>query len=101
MADRRRSTAYALDQILARIRVLIVDDHIAMRTGLKFFLRAFDDLELVGEAASGEQALYLCSQVKPDVVLMDLAMPGMNGVSATHAIYRSWPQIKVIALAGL
>jgi two-component system, NarL family, response regulator LiaR len=92
--------SYPLDQISPRIRVLIVDDQVAIRTGLKFFLLAFDDLELVGEAANGEQALYLCGEIKPDVVLMDLDMPGMDGVSATRAIYQNWPQIKVIALTG-
>jgi NarL family two-component system response regulator LiaR len=71
-----------------------------VRTGLKFFLLAFDDLELVGEAANGEQALCLCAEVEPDVVLMDLDMPGMNGISATHTIHQCWPQIKVIVLTG-
>lgn len=88
------------DQISPPIRVLIVDDQVAIRTGLKFFLLAYDDLELVGEAADGEQALYLCGETRPDVVLMDLVMPGINGVSAIHAIHRSWPQIKVIALTA-
>jgi NarL family two-component system response regulator LiaR len=89
-----------LDQISLPIRVLIIDDQLAMRTALKFFLLAFDDLELVGEAANGEQALHLCDEVKPDVVLMDLDMPGMDGISATRAIHQNWPQIKVIALAS-
>jgi NarL family two-component system response regulator LiaR len=91
---------YPLNQISPHIRVLIVDDQIIVRTGLKFFLLAFDDLELVGEAANGEQALYLCGEAKPDVVLMDLDMPGMDGVNATRAIHRYCPQIKVIALTG-
>jgi DNA-binding NarL/FixJ family response regulator len=80
--------------------VLVVDDQADVRTGLKFFLLAFDDFEWVGEAANGEQALLLCSQVNPDVVLMDLAMPGMNGVNAIRSIHTGWPQIKVIALTG-
>ena len=88
------------NQISPPIRVLIVDDQLAMRTALKFFLLAFDDLELASEAANGEQALRLCGEVKPDVVLMDLDMPGMDGISATRAIHQDWPQIKVIALAG-
>jgi NarL family two-component system response regulator LiaR len=85
---------------LDRIRVLIVDDHSVVRTGLKLFLMAYDDLELVGEAANGEQAARLCGEVRPDVVLMDLVMPGMDGVAATRAIREHSPGIKVIALTS-
>lgn len=84
----------------ARIRVLITDDHDLVRTGLKFFLLASDDLELIGEAASGEEAVQLCAQLHPDVVLMDLIMPGMNGVAATQAIHGCWPDIQVIILTN-
>ena len=83
-----------------RIRVIIVDDHAVVRGGLRLFLLAFEDLELVGEAGSGEQALRLCEQAQPDVVLMDLAMPGMNGVQATQKIRKDHPQIQVIALTS-
>jgi NarL family two-component system response regulator LiaR len=82
------------------IRVLIVDDHAVVRTGLKFFVQAFDGLELVGEAASGEQALRLCEQIQPDVVLMDLVMPGMDGVAATRAVRQRYPDIQIIALTS-
>ena len=82
------------------IRVLIVDDHDVVRTGLKFFVQAFDDLELVGEADSGQQALCLCAQVQPDVVLMDLMMPEMDGISTTRAIRQDCPDIQVIALTS-
>ena len=82
------------------IRVLIVDDHDVVRTGLKFFVQAFDDLELVGEADSGQQALSLCAQVQPDVVLMDLVMPEMDGISTTRAIRQGCPEIQVIALTS-
>ncbi len=82
------------------IRVLIADDHAVVRNGLKFFLLAFDDLELVGEAANGEQALRLCARVQPDVVLMDLVMPGMDGISATRAIHQRYPGIQIIALTS-
>lgn len=82
------------------IRVMIVDDHALVRGGLRVFLLAFDDLELVGEAASGEEALRLCKQLQPDVVLMDLVMPGMDGVAATRAIRERWPQIQVVALTS-
>jgi NarL family two-component system response regulator LiaR len=63
-------------------------------------LLAFDDLEWAGEAVNGEQALYLCSKVKPDVVLMDLVMPGIDGISTTRTIHQYWPQIKIIALTS-
>lgn len=82
------------------IRVMIVDDHALVRSGLRVFLLAFDDLELVAEAASGEEALRLCKQLQPDVVLMDLVMPEMDGVAATRAIRERWPQIQVIALTS-
>jgi NarL family two-component system response regulator LiaR len=82
------------------IRIMIVDDHALVRNGLRVFLLAFDDLKLVGEAASGEEALRLCKQLQPDVVLMDLVMPGMDGVATTRAIRESWPQIQVVALTS-
>jgi len=82
------------------IRLLIVDDHAVMRTGLKLFLMAFDDLDLVGEAAGGEEAVQLCGRVHPDVVLMDLAMPGMDGATATQAIRRQYPGSQVIVLTN-
>jgi two-component system, NarL family, response regulator LiaR len=82
------------------IRVLIVDDHSLVRTGLKLFLMAFDDLELVGEASSGEEAIQVCCTLEPDVVLMDLAMPGVGGVAATRSIREQCPQVRVIALTN-
>ena len=82
------------------IRVLIVDDHRVVRSGLAAFLMAFDDLELVGEAANGKDAVHLCGQVRPDVVLMDLMMPEMDGAVATHAIRQQYPRIQVIALTS-
>jgi len=83
-----------------RIRVLLVDDHAVVRSGLGAFLLAFDDLELVGEASGGEEAVRLCPQVRPDVVLMDLVMPGMDGAAATRAIRQRCPHIQVIALTS-
>jgi NarL family two-component system response regulator LiaR len=82
------------------IRVLIVDDHAVVRSGLKSFFSAYDDLECVGEASSGEIAIAVCDQVKPDVVLMDLVMPGMNGAEATEAIRTRCPDIRVMALTS-
>lgn len=83
-----------------RIRVLVVDDHAVVRRGLMTFLTAFDDLEMAAEAGSGEEAVQCCATIKPDVVLMDLVMPGMNGASATRAISQQWPHIRVIALTS-
>lgn len=82
------------------IRVLIADDHALVRTGLKLFLSAFEDLALVGEAGSGEEAVRLCSCAGTDVVLMDLKMPGMGGVAATRAIREKCPHTRVIALTN-
>ena len=83
-----------------RIRVLLVDDHAVVRSGLSAFLLAYDDLELAGEASSGEGAIRRCQQLQPDVVLMDLVMPGMDGAAATRAIRQQFPQIQVIALTS-
>lgn len=82
------------------IRVMIVDDHAVVRGGLKFFLLGFDDLELAGEAEDGEEALRLCDQLHPDVILMDMMMPGIDGAAATQAIRQRYPQVQVIALTG-
>jgi len=82
------------------IRVLLVDDHAVVRSGLSAFLLAFDDLDLVGEAGSGEEAVQQCGRLQPDVVLMDLVMPGMDGAQATHAIRERCPDVQVIALTS-
>lgn len=82
------------------IRVLIIDDPAQARSGLRLFLLAFDDLELVGEAASGEEALRLCAQVRPDVVLMDLLVPGLDAPCLTYSIRQRSPQVQVIALTS-
>ena len=82
------------------IGVMIVDDHNVVRSGLSAFLMVFDDLEFVGEAGSGEEAVRLCDRVNPDVVLMDLVMPGMDGAQTTKAIREKCPDIQVIALTS-
>ena len=83
-----------------RIRVLIVDDHGVVRSGLAAFLCVYDDLELVGEASSGRDAVRACAQLRPDVVLMDLMMPEMDGATASGAIRQAYPQIQIIALTS-
>jgi two-component system, NarL family, response regulator LiaR len=82
------------------IRVLVVDDHPMVRRGLTAFLDAFDELELAGEAESGEAAIQLCAKLKPDVILMDLVMPDMNGATATRTIREQYPDVQVIALTS-
>jgi NarL family two-component system response regulator LiaR len=82
------------------IRVLIVDDHSMLRRGLRFFLKGFDDLELVGEAASAQEAIQLCDEIQPDVVLMDMVMPDVDGAEATRIIRSRCSQIQVIALTS-
>ena len=82
------------------IRVMIVDDHDMVRRGLATFLRVKADLELVGEASNGEEALQVCEQVQPDVILMDLVMPKMSGADATRIIRERCPQVQVIALTS-
>ena len=82
------------------IRVMIVDEHDMVRRGLAAFLKVKADLELVGEARDGLEALQVCERVQPDVILMDLVMPRMNGVDATRAIRERWPQVQVIALTS-
>jgi len=83
-----------------RIRVLIVDDHEMVRNGLAAFLRVADDLELVGEASGGANAVRLCAELEPDVVLMDLVMPDLDGPSAIRAISAQSPKVRVIALTS-
>jgi len=83
-----------------RIRVMVVDDHAVVRSGLATFLLSCDDMVLVGEAANGEQAVNVCGELLPDVVLMDLVMPEMDGVAATAAIRKANPEVQVIALTS-
>jgi NarL family two-component system response regulator LiaR len=83
-----------------RIRVMIVDDHAMVRKGLATFLKVTQDLELVGEASNGKEALRVCEKVRPDVILMDLVMPRMDGTAATQAILERWPQVQIIALTS-
>jgi NarL family two-component system response regulator LiaR len=82
------------------IRVMLVDDHAVVRSGLSAFLLAYDDLELVAEASDGAEAVRLCERMRPDVILMDLIMPRMDGASATRAIREHYPHIQVLILTS-
>ena len=85
---------------LSPIRVMVVDDHAVVRGGLSTFLLAYDDLMLVGEAANGAEALQQVEQCAPDVILMDLVMPEMDGATATRLIRHQFPAVQVVALTS-
>jgi NarL family two-component system response regulator LiaR len=82
------------------IRVLVVDDHAVVRSGIEYSLMAVDDIEMVASTGSGAEAVRLCEELQPDVVLMDMIMPKMDGVSATRAILHSRPGTRIIALTS-
>lgn len=83
------------------IRVMVVDDSASVREGLAISLEAYPDLKLVAEASTGAEAIRLCQQVQPDIILMDLAMPGVDGVEATRAIRTACPDVQIVVLTGL
>ncbi len=85
---------------LQEVRILIVDDHAVVRGGLEAMLSRSRSIAEVATATGGEEALALCDTFKPNVILMDLRMPGMDGQSAILAISRSWPEIRIIVLTG-
>jgi DNA-binding NarL/FixJ family response regulator len=89
------------DERAMPIRILIADDHGVVRQGLRMFLSRDEELEIVGEAENGAQAVKLAGQLKPDVVLMDMLMPVMDGIEATATIRRSYPDVEVIALTSV
>jgi NarL family two-component system response regulator LiaR len=82
------------------IRVMLVDDHTMVRKGLATFLKVFDDLQLVGEAENGADAFKYCATLLPDVVLMDMVMPDMDGATATTMIRQKYPQVQIIVLTS-
>jgi len=82
------------------IRVMLVDDHTMVRRGLATFLKVYDDLQLAGEAENGEDAIRVCAEVLPDVILMDMVLPVMDGATATRLIRQKFPQIQIIALTS-
>ena len=79
-------------------RVLVVDDHVVIRRGIQSIVRLWPEWEICGEAASGEEAVRLTAELKPDIVLMDISMPGMGGLEATRTIARRSPESKVLLL---
>jgi DNA-binding NarL/FixJ family response regulator len=82
------------------IRILLVDEHSAVRSGLKKFIMVNKDLESVGEATDGQEAVQMTALHKPDVILMDLMKPGMDGIAAARKIHREYPNVKIIALTS-
>ncbi|MHB9033839.1 MAG: response regulator [Anaerolineae bacterium] len=84
----------------AKTRIVIADDHAMVRSGLIMGLEGYPDLEVVGEAGNGVDAVHLCETLRPDVVLMDLRMPRMDGVSATRFIHQTMPGIRIVILTS-
>jgi len=85
---------------LSRIRLIVVDDQVVLRRGVVALLSEFDDIEVVAEASSGEEALALCQMIPVDVALMDLLMPGMSGVEAIQALHDTYPDVQLIAFTS-
>lgn len=83
------------------VRIVIVDDHETLRRTLSLYLEQYDQFELVGEAGNGREALEVCARSQPDVVLMDILMPVMDGIAATRAIRRDHPHVQVIGMSGM
>jgi NarL family two-component system response regulator LiaR len=83
-----------------KVRVLIVDDHALVRSGIEVALGMFEDIELAGQAGDGEEAVRICGELCPDVVLMDLVLPGLSGVEATRSILAACPETRVVALTS-
>ena len=81
-------------------RVVLVDDHASMRSAVRNFLTSFGDIQIIGEAADGQEALELVATCQPDVILMDISMPKMNGIEATSVIKKSWNEAVIIGLCS-
>ena len=86
---------------MKKIRILLADDHTLMRAGIRALLEKQHDMEVVGEAADGQEALQKAAELGPDVVLMDIAMPGMDGTEATKQIKSQYPSVRILALSML
>jgi two-component system, NarL family, response regulator LiaR len=96
-----RKTVPAEKRMMMKVRLLITDDHDVVRQGLRLYLRRDPEIEVVGEAADGEEAVEFARSLKPDVVLMDLLMPRMDGIAATEAIRAELPEVEVVALTSV
>src|SRR5207248_11130273 len=83
------------------LRILLVDDHPLVRNGLRTLLTSLPDVVVAGEAANGEEAIVLATELKPDIILMDLHMPGLNGIEATRRIVQASPRIGILVLTML
>ena len=81
-----------------KIRVLIADDHVIVREGLRALLEAQPDIKVVGEATDGEETVNRTKEIQPDIILMDITMPGMNGLEATRQIKEHYPDVKILVL---
>jgi len=84
---------------MKKIRILLVDDHKILRDGIRSLLKEYSGMEVIGEAADGKSALSLVKELSPDVVIMDISMPGLNGIDATRKILADSPHVKVMALS--
>jgi len=82
-----------------KTKILLVDDHKILRDGIRSLVKGYDDIEVIGEAADGKTALQMVQELQPDLVVMDISMPDMNGIDATRKIRNNYPDIKVIALS--
>jgi DNA-binding NarL/FixJ family response regulator len=81
------------------IRIILADDHVVMRNGLRLLLERQPNFEVVGEAADGRQTVEICDKMKPDVLVLDIAMPNLNGIEAARQISAKWPQIAIVILS--
>lgn len=82
------------------MKILLVDDHEMVRLGLKSYFDLQDDVEVVGEASNGFQGIDLALKLRPDVIVMDIVMPEMNGIDATLAILKEWPEAKILIVSS-